>query len=134
MGDNRSETGQTPPGLYGWSHILSNEAEHVPNTNFTSLKVPAAFGPITKHINSKTHTLHPLGRGGAEALTRSEADTCQQSPPCLPLAALTMSSSKAAPAEGEWREFLFFFCPPNLFCVISSLECTLLNFRQLSAP
>lgn len=40
---------------------------------------------------------------------RSEADTCQRSPPCLPLAALTMSSLKAAPAEGEWKAFFFFF-------------------------
>lgn len=32
---------------------------------------------------------------------RSGADTCQRSPLCLPLAALTISSSKAAPAAGE---------------------------------
>lgn len=36
---------------------------------------------------------------------RSEADTCQQSSPYLPLAALTMSSTKAAPAEGEFFSF-----------------------------
>lgn len=66
------------------------------------------YSTWTKHI------FYPLGRLGAEALMRSEADTCQQSPPCIPPAVL-MSPSKAAPPEREAM-----FSPPKLFCVISS--------------
>lgn len=85
--------------------VEKGNTEHVLNSKFTWFTVPGAFRPLTKHIHSKTHTLYPFCCCGSEALTRSEADVCQQSPPCLPLAALTMSSSKAAPAEGEWRAF-----------------------------
>lgn len=75
--------------------------------NFTSLTVPASVRRTTNHVHSKTHThtFEPLGHHDGETLTRSEADTCQQSPPYLPLAALTKSSSKAALAEGERRAF-----------------------------
>lgn len=77
--------------------------------NFTSLTVPASVRRTTNHVHSKTHThtFEPLGHHDGETLTRSEADTCQQSPPYLPLAALTKSSSKAALAEGERRAFFF---------------------------
>lgn len=54
-----------------------------------------------RHPLKETHTLYAFGCGVSEAPMRSEADTCQQNPPRLPLVRLTMSSSKAAPAEGE---------------------------------
>jgi len=116
--------------LRGWSPGLyseSREAEHLPQTSPPLQYLQLSATSQNTHTHTHTHTLYPLGRHGAEALTRSEADTCQQGPPCLPLAALTMSSSKAAPAEGGGSP-----SPPpspqKLFCVISSSECTLLNF------
>ena len=102
------------------------------------LTVPEVYRPL-KHIkdtHTHTHTLQPLGCRSSGSLTRTETDTCQQSPPCLPLAALTMSSAKATPAEGDWKPFfslpkallLDFFLgvhSPQISTVFSSLMLVL---------
>lgn len=89
-------------GLTYCTEITENAPKPLPKLN-----VPWPFQILSQHFHSDSHTqthsaFPPLCCHSVEALTRSEADTWQQSPPCLPLTALTMRSSKATAAEGEW--------------------------------
>lgn len=88
-------------GLTYCTEITENAPKPLPKLNVPTLSDPFTTFPL-RLTHTNTLSFPPLCCHSVEALTRSEADTWQQSPPCLPLTALTMRSSKAAAAEGEW--------------------------------
>lgn len=83
-----------------------------------------------RHPLKETHTFYAFGCGVSEAPMRSEADTCQQNPPRLPLVRLTMSSSKAVQGgslrpKALLHDFFLGVHTPELSTVFASIMSVL---------
>lgn len=124
------KTGWAPPDLYIPTSCTMRE-ENVETEHVNKFKLNLTCSNWSFQT-LKPHTLYPFVCRGSESLMWSEADTCQQSPPCLPLAALTMSSLKAALAEGEWKAFFsssFYQSPSAWFLPWSTHSWTFNSFQ-----